>query len=538
MILYFGDDQNFVDRMNSHYSSNSSYEELFAEKEIFRGENIISKMISKRPTAMIFDFSYSNEKNHEVFTKINYLKKNKVFKGVPLIGIFKNKGELNKLSYLFNIGLNYPFIRGTDERILFADIHYFCFELNAGFSKFAKAKFKGLPYQIKHLAHIYGFTKETILIESDVSFNTDDLKSLELRLMEEDTSLDLRAEKTFEVGISSSYLNRSEFEIPFLGPWDDPGSDLIHKDSFETWIEESTEHLKQKNGRILLITERPEDFVLAGELAVQCNFDIYVSDSFEESKEYLSAYNFDVIYYRLSKEDDPFQGENNFENLYRLTNAIKNKSRDLKTVFVAFNSPSKSNALKKAIEYDHIVAVGNELSSNQLGSFTNLFQEKGLKLSCKTGCYSLNNNESRAKILLDVEITSLTEHEITFTSKENLPMYSIVTIDVPTELTVIIVPPINNLESNHQSHHYMGFLTGGSEQDAELLRSFVNRAIIKGLEVFSLEGIEEELSELDPSEIINNSDTTEAIEEQVPKVVKEVKNNIKRKTNNNGKSKL
>ena len=117
-------------------------------------------------------------------------------------------------------------------------------------------------------------------------------------------------------------------------------------------------------------------------------------------------------------------------------------------------------------------------------------------------------------------------------------MYSIVTIDVPTELTVIIVPPINNLESNHQSHHYMGFLTGGSEQDAELLRSFVNRAIIKGLEVFSLEGIEEELSELDPSEIINNSDTTEAIEEQVPKVVKEVKNNIKRKTNNNGKSKL
>jgi len=538
MILYFGDDQNFVDRMNAHYSSNSAYEEIIVEKENFRQGTIISKMISKRPTAMIFDFSYSNEKNHEVFTKINYLKKNKVFRGVPLIGIFKNKEEMNELSYLFNIGLNYPFIRGTDERIFFADIHYLCFELNVGFSKFAKAKFKSLPYQIKHFSHIYGFTKETILIESDVSFNTDELNRLELKLMGEDTSLDLRAEKNFDVGISSSYLSRSEFEIPFLGPWDDPESELIHKDSFETWIEESAEHLKQKNGRILLVTERPEDFVLAGELAVQCNFDVYVSDSFEECKEYLTAYNFDVIYYRLSKEEDPFHGENNFENLYRLTNAIKNKSRDLKTVFVAFNSPSKSNALKKAIEYDHIVAVGNELSSGQLASFTNLFQEKGSKLSCKTGCYALDNNESRAKILLDVQVTSLTEHEITFTSKENLPMYSIVTIDVPTELVVVVVPPITNLESNHQSHHYMGFLTGGSEQDAELLRSFVNRAVVKGLEKFSLEGIEEELSKED-FPIDENPIAKEESAIEVPAMNKiEVKNEIKRKTNNNGKSKL
>ncbi len=543
MIFYFGNDQNFLDRMVAFYAGNPLTNKVTVEKEVFRSNTILDKMTGVRPYAIVLDFTNTCENIEELFVKINYLKKSSKFRGIPVIGLFTDKEDFEGHRHLFALGLNYPFIKGTDERILFRDIHYLSFETDTPFAKFAKAQFNNLSYRAEQLAFIYGYTKDSVLIESDLFQNDDTSRILRIYLVDKVREQELRSKKLFEVGVLTNSLNRTEYEIPFLGPWDDPESDLIHKDSYETWIEEGSESLQTKNGRILIASENPEDFRLAGELATNFNFDIYVTETFEEAKVYLESYNFDVIFYRLSEQEEEQGSECNFENLYRLTNAVKNSENGTHTVFVAFNSPSRTNAIRKALEYEHIVSVEGDMTGEQLSSYTNVFQSKGSKNSCSTNCYSLGSKSSSLGFVLDMEISSMTEHELTFYSSEDIPMYSLLDIDVPTELQLLIVPPIIHLEHGSAGKHYMGFIVGGTETDYEVVRSFVNRAIIKGLTSFTTLPMEEEDTEEGMPEAVEAGATEIIISEKNKNDVTISENSggraeVVRKTNLNGKTKL
>lgn len=534
MILYFGDDIDFAKRMEGFYKSSSLMEDLEVKTYNFSLESVVNNVIKDKPQAMIFDFSKKITRIDSIFTIINYLKKSKDYGGIPIFTLFSSKEETFSNRYLFGLGLNYPFVRGAEESILFGDIHYLIFEADTPFAQFARAQMKSLPYHFGAMAHVYGFTDQTVLIESDINCQESDLKSIDMFLIDGKSKLDLRTQKNFDVGITSSFLSRSEFEIPFLGPWDDPMSDLVHKDSYETWLSENSETIKPKDGRILIVSNRSEDYALAGRLACLFNFDVYVSSGFEDTKLLIESYLFDVVYYRIDALKDG--GDNNFDNLFRLTNAVKNLYNSTQSIFVIFNSPSRTNALKKAIDYDQALAVPDEITIDNLEKFTDVFQRKGIKKTCETSCFKITNPSSNAELNIAVEVTSMTEHEVTFHSKEDIPMYSVLSLDVPTELLLLIVPPFHSLEPSAKGNHYMGFIVGGSEQDAEVLRNFVNRVIVHGLENFSLD----ELSEIDE----NDSDTVDTIEavpatkEKAAEQDKKAEEVKKRKTNKNGKSKL
>ncbi|MFT6068998.1 MAG: hypothetical protein ACJAT2_002243 [Bacteriovoracaceae bacterium] len=500
-------------------------------------DTVIEKLKELRPFAIIFDFSKELKNINSLFMKLNFVKKCPDYKSLPIISLFSSKSDLEKHAYLFAMGLNYPFIKGSDEKILFSDIHYISFESETPFGKYAKAQLNNLPYDGKLISNIYGFTENSILIESDLYSETESLEKISLEFTGEEKTLEVRTQGSYDLGITGTYLFRGEYEVPFLGPWDEPTSDLILKDSYESWLEENEDLFKQKLGRALIVSSRVDDYILAGELTDLTQFDIYNSSSFEETKRFLESYKFDLIFFRLDKNDDPKKTENNFENLFRLTNAVKNIS-DGESIFVVFNSPSRTDAIRKALEYNQVLSVSDDIYKDKLSSLISVFEQKGRKMSCQTYCYAPYLNDARCYFNIEMMVSSITEHEITFYSESDIPMYSLLKIEVPSSLFLIIVPPTTQLEMDKKGNHYMAFITGGEESDAELLRSFVNRAIIDGLEEFSLiptspeveagEGLLDDME----NEVIEDLETSAPINEANERKL------VVRKTNTNGKTKL
>jgi hypothetical protein len=541
VILFFSSDEHFFDRMDSHYSNFPSMKEIEVKRFNFKEELVVDKLKYFRPYAVIFDFSILPENLDLLFMKLNFLKKVPDYKSIPFIGLFPSKSELEEKSYLFSLGLNYPFIKGSDEKILFSDIHYMAFESETPFSKFAKAKLNNLAYEGKNISTIYGYTENSILVETDLFTTEEKLRKVSLDFSGEEKVLEVRSQNNYELGITGTYLYRSAYEVPFLGPWDEPTENLILKDSYESWLEENDDLFKQKLGRALIVSNRPDDFLLAGELTALSNFDIYCTSSFEETKAYLESYKFDLIFYRLDKDEDEdiLKSENNFENLYRLTNSARNLGRE-DSIFVAFNSPSRTEALRKALEYEQVMSVSEDLDKNRFFSLISVFENKGRKMSCETYCYAPFLKEASCFFHINMHISSITEHEITFFSEADLPMYSMLKIDVPSDLYLIVVPPITQLEIDKKGNHYMAFIVGQEESDAELLRTFVNRAIVKGLKLFSTKELEvvdergEELLKDIEGELIENLDSQSCN----LKSEKNSRKSIIRKTNHNGKSKL
>lgn len=539
MILIFSTDDHFCDRMKAHYSNFPSMSDIEISRKDFIEELVIEKLKNKRPYAVIFDFSMPPENLNLLFMRLNFLKKCPHYKSIPFVGLFSSKKDLEEKSYLFSLGLNYPFIKGSDEKILFSDIHYMAFESETPFSQFAKADLNNLVYEGKQISTIYGYTENSILVESDLFTTEDELRKVTLDFSGEEKTLEVRSQNNYELGITGTYLFRSEYEVPFLGPWDEPTEDLILKDSYESWLEENDDLFKQKLGRALIVSIRPDDYLLAGELTVLSNFDIYVASSFEETKLYLEAYKFDLIFYRLDLDEDTEKTENCFENLYRLTNAVKNLGRE-ESIFVVFNSKSRTEATRKALEYNQVMSVNDDLDKERVCSLISVFENKGRKMGCETFCYAPFLNEATCFFHIDMKISSITEHELTFYSEADLPMYSILKIDVPSDLYLIIVPPTHKLNINKTGNHYMAFIVGGEEADAELLRSFINRAIISGLESFDASLIDPNaelgegfLSDIE-GEIIKEVDSsTSSVDKKDNSRL-----NIVRKTNYNGKSKL
>ncbi len=537
MILVFSNDDNFCDRMKFYFSNYPSMQDIEIIRQDYSEDLVISKLKIHRPFAIILDFSVELKNINSLFMKLNFIKKCPDYKSLPIFSLFSSKSDLEKYAYLFAMGLNYPFIKGSDEKILFSDIHYLSFESETPFAKYAKAKLNDLPYDGKLVSNIYGFTESSILIESDLYSGAEKLEKITLEFTGEEKTLEVRTQSSYDLGITGTYLFRGEYEVPFLGPWDEPTEDLILKDSYESWLEENEDLFKQKLGRALIVSSRVEDYILAGDLTDSTNFDIYNASTFEETKVFLEFYQFDLIFFRLDRDEDEVKSENTFENLFRLTNAVKN-IRNGETIFVAFNSPSRTEAIRKALDYDQVLSVSDDIFKDKLNALISVFEQKGRKMSCQTYCYSPYLNEARCFFNIDLKITSITEHEITFYSEADIPMYSLLKIEVPSSLYLIIVPPTMQLESDKKGVHYMAFITGGEESDAEILRSFVNRAIIGGLEEFSLSSTSKEL---DIGEALLEDIEGEIIGElESSKVETETEQRklIVRKTNINGRTKL
>jgi hypothetical protein len=283
-----------------------------------------------------------------------------------------------------------------------------------------------------------------------------------------------------------SYL----IDFPLATAWGSDDSELtLQPDTLETWNSLHQDILGPEPLVIIVITDNDSLFGGIFDTVDQKHLKIYFYRNLGD--EVLPEA--DLIFYdiAISAEED-----GGLENLGDLTRSVSAQTQ--KPIIISTKNPSTTQATQKLLQYLTIVCAPGPLTASTLNTMTsNYFLKKKGDL-LESYLFPVDSPERVVEITNQVFITTLTEHEITFYSPDELPMYSLLQFQLPFKFTVIIVPSLVKLPIKAESTHYMGFVTGVDEKNLETLRKFINSIINQPLPDYGVEAMEAYLKTFDP----------------------------------------
>ncbi|OFZ71365.1 MAG: hypothetical protein A2451_16295 [Bdellovibrionales bacterium RIFOXYC2_FULL_39_8] len=494
-ILYIGNDQIFLDDLMAFDKvfwpqNTSEVVQLPITREWLQGAH--GQIFTRMPQLVFIDFSDgANFKmlNPQFYDLLNFVKKHPLLKRTPICGTFISEEQLAENRNLFASGLSYAYIKGDLYTTLFEDSYYLAFEDKIAFPRYAMASEINLDYQLKMPVVVKNMNADKIVIESDISFREDEEVEGSFNFFEDFSGKKFTVARHTSLSSRNFYLCGQELFIKYAEPWDEVTEDSFVKETVETWVEFNKGRYAKLFPAILLVNDDNlfiYDLTVSG-LSGKCD----LCFSYELENQFLQVKNNRPTIIMLELDESEMTDEmlatkyrgrkdylrSNTDALMMLTSFIKTLEY-YNPILVLFNSPSKSEAIRKVCGYNSILAHNEKMSTAVIGELISFYQaNKKSSVDDDSLSIPLASQKSMAAINIPVKITGLTEHEITFLSSYSLPLFSILKLDEPFEMYLTIMPSIRDLKIVPGFHHYMAFISGTSETRLPILRQFITQLI-------------------------------------------------------------
>jgi len=546
-ILYFGADESFLEDYTV-FAKKYFQKTPFKIVEVHTAGDFVQNTFDEHPNLCLIDFSLKSKKEIKSICQIlNYLKHLSSTFSIPFFSIFSNKNELLENQAVFTHGILASFIKGEDVEKFFQLTAYIGFNDSLSAPRFARARGINLPYDLLHLGMASHLSEELLMVSSDLHHEPGQSRNFNFCIDENFSGLTYTAEEDSEAASPYYATHSTLFSIPYPDPWAEITDGTLMKDTIQTWISFHSELLLPKKKNALVISSN-QDLLKKVMLKEDKPF-LFLSDGLKKSIPFIMSQKPNSIYLDLSTFVEPEKqpdldsskltteeelSHDIFQELENLLKEIKFADH-YEPILVILGTPSKSDAFKKNYQYPSILAFHEPLSLEVLDKLLEIQAQKTASTpTTPDELLSFSDPEALfpcTELKVPVKIFSMTENELTFYSKEALPMYSVFKIEVPETFFVTLIPPYADLPPMLDHTHYMGFVHGGDFKDFMLLRNFINRIIFKPLTEFK--ALEEELTEQE-----NNASPSS----EMTQIQKESKNKnryeVIRKPVYNGKSKL
>lgn len=483
-LHYIGTDKEFLDDLDAFSLKylNVPYEIIIHD---YTSGKLIDILVNLGADIVYFDFT-SLHNFTDIFDELTYLKKIDRFKPVLFTALLSDATDKVQLKSLYTSGFQISFVKGTELNVFLADSFYIGLEVRSASSIFAKAKNINTYLRLGTCSTLSSISLNRFSLETDFETDAKQL-NFNLHLFKE---LNANSFKVKEHIVGSCLYPMTDyytFEYPFTGPWGEVSDETIEVETIETWIESNESLLIKKNNFFMVVSSNTSLYKPIFELLPSIPLFIDVTDSLTNKilNQDLDIKKYPVIFFDLE-----IDGKNNLESIADLLYELKRKS-GYKPIVLILNCPSKTIALKKIYGYENIVCIPNGLTLDTLKLFIDSYLNKSDSLSTSVDFYFKFSSSIRAiDILYDVYVTSLSEHEITFYSDIDLPMFSILHLTLPFDCFVTLVPPTSDLEASTRGKHYMGFIHGLSEIETQSLRKFINQIIYNPIKEFTKDAVD------------------------------------------------
>lgn len=455
-ICYYGSSNDFFENLKVFISKQKDLDLELAKVSAFPSHNRESVR-----TTIILDASLLKE-DDQLLTKILKIRKSR-FSGKYIFVILENSfvNDSSQLVY-FRCGVNYIIVKDGDITSSLDQMFYLLVEEDYAHPKFATTKKFFAKSEISIPLYLTEINEESLSICSDVplegEFDIEYGDSLRSQVKIEQSSD--RCPDAF-----SMYRASATFCEPDV--WDE--SRYSSWDTIETQLdcyENTSKYIKHK---VLLIdtseTYKKNEGTIANYMK---EIDVDVVSSRTLDLETLSERGDRIIIIgKLSKEID------RVDYLFDVIQHIQNQNFDIEPLVIFPNSPSAPDALKKAVRYKKLLGFKSPLEKPILANFLGTLAAQGPML---TEVYYLGLKEKHSLSFknYDIHITAISEFFVTFTTQTEIPLYSLVRLDIGISLNLIIVPPTKFLSKIGGKQHYMAFVFLLSEADLQLLRKSVN----------------------------------------------------------------
>jgi hypothetical protein len=348
------------------------------------------------------------------------------------IATFESENHASHFSYLISHNFYYFLIMSEEIQLCLRDCFYIGFDVMLDRNKFAMAKNirKNIPLTIP--VHLEAMNARGLFISGDIS---DSSSQVSITLQSEDAEIPLTVNK---VKIKSKALTSSHsftFYTEFLekNSWLNKEDSGIGIDTIRTIAQSKDLFLPSNSCKIKIYNAQTNDHFIPP----INNFQLDIIHKLEMNREIFDYefYEIPVVFYQV--DDEIFT----YDHLGQMISSIHKFEQQKLPVFVLTNSPSKAEALKKLWNYQSILSTGDLFNQELFESLTSHLTSKRQSVSSSSPStffkHPINANTS-----IDVMLQALTERSMSFYSHLDIPLYSVLTLDIGLKFSLTIVPPL------------------------------------------------------------------------------------------------
>lgn len=513
-ILYFGDQKDIFEFIQKYFLRKEDPFYNYDCQKISSWEEAIPCLETGNLSLLIIDFCETSEID-QISVGLNTLKKGFNNFTLPTMGIFKSKEQLDSLKGLIGMGINYCFIKGSDLMQGFNSIFYVCFEDESACSSYAIAKGFKASSRIMAPGFISRFNRFSLTVDKDIQGFGDTIE-MRTNLFKDFTLTKFLQQLSYDKGFKFDTLFSEILQIEFSSGWDE-GEDLMFEDTFASWMELNRETFVYKKATIFIYGESLKDLFAFAKLSLKHpELEIHYRTAYEDSRKELLKYKPELILFSVDQESS-------YESLNLLVDALKFDKKLTDCILYIFGHPSKSAALRKLYGKENLLASSETL---QVDFAEKLFTRLEKVKKTKTGSchFPLHDPRSLVDFPVDVEITSVTENEITFMTAVEIPYYSVLRVDEPIAMYLVVIPSLKKLSPNIHGFHYMAFICGVDFNDQDYLRQFVNYTLNNGMKKWEYIELEKHEEEKEPAASEDQEEDEKPREEKPKEAPSEMKN--------------
>ncbi len=430
---------------------------------------LIPDSIDQEETEILLIYHFQSIKENKLENYLFNLKRLGGFERINLSIIFNTEQELLENTHIFRLGACFAHSHEGDLTNSLLQLFYSVLDSPVILPKFASTKKFFFPIKANVLSFFDQIEEFNYQLASDVTISD------EITLPYFDNCVtNFQLKRRSDQSAKSYTLFNYDLDPLHPSAWDE--SELSNWDTINTTIDNIC---KVKQLEITLIGEVKEsttNYLLRNQ-SEQC---------FYRKLSSLEATNFtslkiqsDLILFSLKGDI-----EDNTDHLFELVDYIQDHDINPKPIILVSHSTSSSEALKKASGYDKILAYEDEFSAENLSSFIKILKKRN---SSEKNVIPLNVNSSTTYIPKNIIITKMSESEVFFITEEEIPIGSVLRINIGIELILIVSAPSQHLDKVGDKTHYYSFIVGLKNERINLLRRLINKFVF--IEVSKLDQI-------------------------------------------------
>lgn len=455
-------------------------------------QSLLESIIKINPQIIMIEV---NNLNNDFLNLLLLLKSHSKLKRSLIVALFPDKNGSDKYEDIYSFGIDYGFIISEEKERMLNDLEFLLNPSGSSPAQYAQVKNLKIPAEVTFLSKISHITEENLFIETSLPLSINQEIKAKLKL-DSETCL-----RKFKVTKLNNFLARSCFtltaQIKALPQEEVTSTHNSNNKSFKSLYQKLECIFFKRNDPALIIDHLLYTFArLVGEMNVNNQF-IKISNNYLNIENQFAIFKPQIICFQMQQEaDDMAEDErlrlNGVTTFTKMLNLIKSIA-NYNPFILIFNQNSRSQAYRKAYDYNNIIVNKNQFELYTLTMLMEEFQNHRNE-SQKIKYLKPPEESTKVEIINDIIITSLSENIITFHIRETLPSYSTFKISDPLNIYVTVVPDESQREVMPNMSHHFGFISNTNEEDKMRLRKLVNlliRAELEDSEIFTLKSITE-----------------------------------------------
>ena len=488
-LIFVGRDKGFGQYLCTLLQSRSHQQWSVKEFKDLRG--IFSRIFALGDAGLVLlDFTghASNDVSEDFCLSMSAFKRQQSSRAIPLVGIFESRKQLEQLEHLFTLGLNLSYIKGADAVSFANDLALLTEGKDDYLGKLVGGRALGQRLYVNALGAMVELTSEHVAVDADVlPVETEHVRFANFgeRYSDSVQLIDFLPQASWH-----NELFYMQLRVNFPAPWEKRNTDTLTLNEMEEWLSHNQSERRRSVGLIYSTQRSILQHVLA--LPESTHLQVGMCDELNELKGVLKSLRPDVICLDLQQPEDAVDI---ILILKRVVAELKNWS----PYVVIYHADQSSEEWRKIVKLDRTLAYRNQLTVEALDKFLAVASKlpRGVERE-SVHRFKLNDPARMIHFSIPMKLTGISEHEISFVCKEELPLYTILTLDFPVKMHLVVIPPRVEIEHTHkEGQPYHAIIHGLDERGERLLREYCKSLLF--ISPLEIEKVSPQTSELIPS---------------------------------------